>query len=197
MAGNNASKTNRMVGMAIFIAIIIVLQLIGGFIKFGSFSISLVLIPIVVGAALYGPIAGGIFGGVFGLVVLIGCVSGTDVGGHILWMESPVLTSVLCLLKGILAGYTAGLVYSALGKKNTYLGVICAAIVCPVVNTGIFIGAMMLLFRDTLTQWAGNTSVIYFAFIGMAGINFLLELAVNIVLSPAIVRILGARRKVS
>lgn len=44
-------KIKKMVGLAIFTAIVVVLQLLGSFIKVGSFSISLVLIPIVVGAA--------------------------------------------------------------------------------------------------------------------------------------------------
>ena len=53
------SGTQRMTGMAILTAIVIVLQLLGSFIRFGPFSISLVLVPIVIGAALYGAWAGG------------------------------------------------------------------------------------------------------------------------------------------
>ena len=57
------TKTKNMVGVALFIAIVVVLQMLGGGIKVGGmFSISLVLIPIVVGAALYGWKAGGILG---------------------------------------------------------------------------------------------------------------------------------------
>ena len=58
-------KTQRMVGLAIFTAIIIVLQLVSTFIKFGPFSITLAMIPIVVGAAVYGAGAGAYLGGVF------------------------------------------------------------------------------------------------------------------------------------
>lgn len=69
-------KTKTLTGLALFTAIIVVLQLLGSFIKFGPFSISLVLIPIVVGAAVYGPKAGAYLGGVFGVVVLIACIAG-------------------------------------------------------------------------------------------------------------------------
>ena len=64
-------KTRTLTGVALFTAIVVVLQLVGAFIRFGPFSISLVLVPIVVGAALYGPAAGAWLGLVFGLVVLI------------------------------------------------------------------------------------------------------------------------------
>lgn len=49
-----SKNVKRLTGMALFTALIIGLQLLGSFIKFGAFSISLVLIPIVVGTALYG-----------------------------------------------------------------------------------------------------------------------------------------------
>lgn len=191
------SKVNRMVGMAIFVAIVVVLQIVGNFIKVGTFSISLVLVPIVIGAAIYGATAGAVLGGAFGVVVLINCINGTDIGGNMLWLANPAITAVLCLLKGILAGFVAGIVYSAVSKKNVYIGVICAAVICPVVNTGIFITAMIFLFRDTLTLWAGDSNILYYAFIGMAGINFLLEMGVNIVLSPVIIRIVNAVKTVT
>ena len=60
-----------MVGMALFAAIVVVLQIIGNYIRIGNFSISLVLVPIIVGAALYGPAGGAFLGGVFGIVVII------------------------------------------------------------------------------------------------------------------------------
>ena len=181
-----------MVGMAIFIAIIGILQLVATFIKFGPFEITLALAPIVVGAVMYGPRAGAVFGGAFGVVVLIACIGGLGGGGTVLWLANPLLTAALCLLKGALAGYAAGLTYSAASKINMYFGVVCAALVCPIVNTGIFIAAMALFYRDILISWAGDTHLIYFAIIGLTGINFLLEFGINIVLSPGILRIINA-----
>jgi len=183
-----------MVGMAIFIAIVVVLQIVGGAVRIGTFSITLVLVPIVIGTAVYGPLAGAVLGGAFGVVVLINCVTGADPGGNVLWLANPALTAILCLLKGILAGFVAGLIYLAVSKKNVYIGVILAALACPIVNTGIFIAAMAFLFRDTLTAWAGNTSILYYSFIGLAGVNFLIELGVNIVLCPIIIRIINAAK---
>jgi len=196
MQSVSVSKVNRMVGMAIFIAIIVVLQVFGNFIKVGTFSISLVLVPIVIGAAIYGAGSGAVLGGAFGVIVLINCINGTDIGGNMLWTANPAITAVLCLLKGILAGFVAGVVYSAISKKNVYIGVICAALVCPVVNTGIFITAMIFLYRDTLTLWAGDSNIIYYSLVGLAGINFFIEMGVNIVLSPVIIRIINAAKNI-
>ena len=196
MQSVSVSKVNRMVGMAIFIAIIVVLQVFGNFIKVGTFSISLVLVPIVIGAAIYGAGSGAVLGGAFGVIVLINCINGTDIGGNMLWTANPAITAVLCLLKGILAGFVAGVVYSAVSKKNVYIGVICAALVCPVVNTGIFITAMIFLYRDTLTLWAGDSNIIYYSLVGLAGINFFIEMGVNIVLSPVIIRIINAAKNI-
>lgn len=181
--------------MAFLITIIIILQLSGGFIKFGPFSVSLVLVPIVVGAAMYGSTAGAVFGGAFGVIVLINCISGVDAGGYMLWAVNPFLTAVLCLAKGMLAGLAAGIVYSAISKRNVYIGIVCAAFICPVVNTGIFLAAMVFLYHDTLMMWAGDTPIVYYTFIGLAGVNFLLEMGVNMLLSPLAARIINVVKK--
>ena len=69
MSKNN--NTQKIVGLGLFTAIVIVLQLLGSVIKFGTFSVSLVLVPVVIGAALYGAGAGARLGFVFGVVVLL------------------------------------------------------------------------------------------------------------------------------
>jgi uncharacterized membrane protein len=186
---SSVQKTRKLVGMAIFTAIVVVLQVIAYYVKIGTFSVTLVLVPIVVGAALYGAGAGAFLGGVFGVVVAIGTISGIDPGAFILWSARPLITVLLCLVKGIAAGWLAGIVYRVIARKWKYLGVIVAAIVSPVVNTGIFLAAMVLFFHETLVAWAGGTSLVYFTLIGLTGVNFLLEMGLNIILSPAVVRI--------
>ncbi|MDR1663996.1 MAG: ECF transporter S component [Clostridiales bacterium] len=185
----------RLVGMAILIALIVVLQMVAGVIKVGAFSITLTLVPIVVGAAMYGAVPGCLLGLAFGAVVLMNCVSGVDPGGNMLWAANPALTACLCLFKGGAAGFCSGLMYKLVAKKNFFAGVICAAVVCPAVNTGVFIAAMILFYRETLLLWAGETHFLTYAFVALAGVNFLIELAVNIVLSPAVIRVLKAAKK--
>ena len=73
-----SAKTQRLTGLALMTGIIIVLQIVASFIKFGPFTITLALAPIIIGAALYGAGAGAYLGGVFGVVVFIACVAGWD-----------------------------------------------------------------------------------------------------------------------
>ena len=201
------SKLNARVltGVALLTAIVVVLQLLGSFVKFGVFSISLVLIPIVVGAALYGIWAGAWLGFVFGLVVLL---SG-DAAPFL--AVNPLGTIAVVLLKGAVAGFVSGLVYKALEKVDIQLlltskgkevwgaelAVIVAAIVCPIVNTGIFLLGCWLFFIPEISIWAAASPypdawsyILFF----MVGGNFLFELLFNLVLSPVIVRLIKIGR---
>ena len=188
---NSNGKTRRLAGLALFTAIVVVLQLLGSFIKVGPFAVSLVLIPIVVGAAVYGVSAGAWLGFVFGVVVTIAVVTGADQGGYIMFSARPVMTVLVCLIKGTAAGYVAGLLYRAIGKKHPLAGVIVA----PVVNTGLFVLAMVLFYQPQLQAWAGGTAVATYVVTGLVGVNFLLELGVNLVLSPTITRLIAAGKK--
>ena len=190
-----SEKTRRLTGLALLTAIVVVLQIVASFIKFGPFSITLALAPIIIGAALYGPKAGAYLGGVFGVVVLIACVLGWDQGGSILWNANPFLTAVICLLKGILAGLCAGAIYHSISKGplSPIVGAVAAGIVSPVVNTGLFCLCLTLLFHDILVSWAGGTDIVYYIIFVLTGINFVLEMVINLVLSTVIVRVVSAR----
>ena len=193
-----SEKTRRLTGLALLTAIVAVLQVVASFIKFGPFTITLALAPILIGAALYGPKAGAYLGGVFGLVVLIACILGWDPGGSTLWNANPFLTACICLVKGIAAGAAAVAVYRAIvggsrahGRMMT--GSIVAGVVSPLVNTGLFVLALTLLFHDILVTWAAGSELIYYIVFVLTGINFVLELVLNLVLSTVIVRVVGAR----
>ena len=193
-----SEKTRRLTGLALLTAIVAVLQVVASFIKFGPFTITLALAPILIGAALYGPKAGAYLGGVFGLVVLMACILGWNPGGTTLWNATPFLPACICLVKGIAAGAAAGAVYRAVvggsrahGRMMT--GSIVAGVVSPLVNTGLFVLALTLLFHDILVTWAAGSELIYYIVFGLTGINFVLELVLNLVLSTVIVRVVGAR----
>lgn len=184
-----STKTQKIIGLGLFTAIVIVLQLLGSFIKFGVVSISLVLIPIVVGAALYGIGAGAWLGTVFAVVVLLQ----PDTA---LFLNMSVIGTILTvMLKGILAGVAAGGVYKLLSKKNKYLGVISAAIICPLVNTGIFLIGCRLFFYDWILENAAGANAFVFMITAFVGTNFLFEMATNLILSPSIVKIINIGKK--
>jgi len=181
--------TRTMVLGAIMTALVIILQFMGAFVRFGPFSISLVLIPIVIGAAECGMFAGAWLGFVFGVVVLAS-------GDAAAFMAvNPIGTVITVLVKGAACGYAAAVVYRYVSRYNRYAGVAMAAIVCPVVNTGIFLLGCLVFFMDTISAWAGDTQIWYYMIFVLVGGNFLFELGSNILLSPVIVRLLNIRNK--
>ena len=186
---NTRKKTQNVAILGIFSAIIVVLQLMSYFIKIGTFNLSLVLIPVVLGAYLYGPKVGAVLGGVFGVTVTVCCFAGLDGGGYILIQASPVITSLICIIKGVAAGLFAGFTANAFKVKKSYLGIMLTAIVAPLVNTGLFVIAMFAFFKDILSQWAGGTNVVTYAIVGLVGVNFIIELVINIVMAPAMLRV--------
>ncbi len=193
MSKESTAKFNvkTIVGMGVLTALVIVLQAIGSVIRFGTFSITLVLVPIIVGAALYGWKAGAWLGFVFGIMVLA-----TDAGAFL--AISVPGTIITCLLKGILAGAAAGIVYQLFENKTKLGAVIGAGIVCPVVNTGVFLLGCLVFFLDTVKEWgagAGYENVGKYFLFGFVGLNFVIELAINLVLATAIVRILNIIKK--
>ena len=185
--------TRRLTGLAIFTALIIVLQIICTFVRFGPFSITLALAPIIIGAAMYGRKAGAYLGFIFGLVVLITGIMGWDGGVVMLMLSQNAIGCVLiCLVKGAAAGWAAGIIYELISKKNDLAAVITAGIVCPIVNTGLFIVGMLVFFMSMLTDWASGEAMLYYIIFGLTGINFVIELAVNMVLASGITRIIHA-----
>lgn len=192
---NNTKKmsTNVLVLSAVLTALVVILQFMGSFIHFGMFSISLVLIPIVIGAATCGVKIGAWLGLVFGVVVLL-----NGDAGAFLAVNVPG-TVITVLLKGIACGFGAGLVYKLLENKNRYLAVLCAALVCPLLNTGVFLLGCLAFFMETISLWASQlgygADVAKYMIFGLVGGNFIFELVLNLVLSPAIVRLLNIKSK--
>ena len=185
-------KISRMVQLAILLAVVVVLQCFLGSIKIGATSFSVVLVPIVVGAIILGPGAGAFLGFAFGLVVLILGITGQDAFTNLLFQEHPVFTAVICLGKGAAAGWGAGMVYKLLSKASSLWASVAAAAAAPILNTGLFILGGLTLVRGTLEANLaafGADSVVVFLVLGCAGINFLVEFLVNMILSPGIYRI--------
>lgn len=177
------NRFSRLTALGMLTALVVVLQTAATFIRFGSFPITLTLIPIVVAGALYGVASGALIGTVFGLVVLVMVLTGADASGQMMLALHPLITSVACVVKGTLCGAASAAVYQLLARRSGKAAVVAAAAVCPLVNTGVL---YLVLFFDT--SWAAVLSA-------FMSVNFLLELAVNIVLAPAVLRIVTMRRR--
>ena len=197
-------KILLLVQLAMLAALVVVLQLVSALIPpiAGMVSITLTLVPVVVGAILLGKKGGAILGFTFGAIVLVNCITGLDPGGSILWNTNPLFTAIICFVKGIAAGFIPALLYELVhGKKEQtpngrkYVAALIAALSAPIVNTGLFVLGMFTLFNGTLQIWANGAHVIIYVLTGLAGINFVVEFIINIILTPAIVRIVDIVRK--
>lgn len=193
MSRNN-TKIFNMTITALLFAIVIILQTVGGSFKIGGTSFSFVLLPIVVGSITMGAVTGGFLGLVFGVITVISGITAQDFFTFTLIQAEPVFTVLVCLVKAILAGVVPALVYKALKGKNSTVAIFLAAASAPIANTLVFIVGGLLFFGKALTDagFLGTNSLLYFLVIGCAGINFVVELAINIIFAPAISRIINA-----
>ncbi len=184
----NNFDVRKLTGLALLTAIVVVLQLLTTAVaRAGMFSFTIALVPIVVGAALYGWKSGAWLGFVFACLTLL------DAGAF--FAISIPGTIITCIVKGTMAGLMAGVMYKLLEKKNKFVAVLAAAIAAPVMNTGFFILGCLVFFMDFVKQLAGATNAFVFILVGFVGINFFIELGVNLVLSPTIVKLIRIGKK--
>ncbi len=186
----NRNYVSTITGLGILTAMVVVLQLLSSVIKFGPFSITLALTPIIVGGALYGVFGGAWLGFVMGATVLL---SGDATAFLTVNAAGTILT---VLLKSTSAGLNAALRYRALEKKNKYVASVVAGITAPIFNTGIFLIGTALFFLDTINSWAGQTPIGEYIVFGMIGANFIVELLVNLSLSIVTVTIIDHAKKI-
>ena len=197
----NHAQISKLVTLAVLAAIIVVLQLVStALVKSGTPTISLVLVPIVIGAVFFGKGAGAFLGAVFGLVTFICSATGADPGSQVIFNANPFMCFLTCMLKGSLSGFCAGLVYRLVSGSNpspkrAYASALLSALTAPIVNTGIFCIFMELFFRNLLVEWAGGTEVLSYVIFTLVGVNFLIETGINLVCSPAINSIVRAVKK--
>lgn len=175
-------NTKTIAGLGVLTAVVIVLQLFSNYVQFGTVSITLALIPVVVGACIYGPLGGLFLGLVQGALVM---AAPSTLASFMPY--SPILTIVTCLLKSGLAGVGSAYVFKLLKNKNLYVASILAAIVAPIINTGVFTIFAFAGFYPLLSSWlpSGETMIVWYL-TAMVGINFIIEFAVNSLLSPVV-----------
>ena len=185
-------KNNKdMIRKIALVGILTALAAILSFIKIPIFSqvtITLVLPVVVIGGALCGPIVGA------WLTVIPAIVAIPE--ATLFVQYSPAGGIATMILKGLLAGFLSALAYKLLSKKHPTGAVFCSAIVAPIVNTGVFFLGCFIFIFDKLTVLANEAGVGMGALlVGLGGINFVIELILNIILCPSILRIIQIAKK--
>ena len=184
----NSERTRRLVTAAMMTTLVIVFQLLATYTAFfGPFSTAIGLIPIAIGACICGPLVGAWLGLVFGIVVLA-------TGGAALFFAFSIPgTIITVLLKGAGCGFIAGLAFKIFAPKLKFFAAIISSLLCPIVNTGIFLLGSAVFFMphaQAIGDMVGVDGAGFGVFIALAFANFIIELLMCGLLSPVFVRII-------
>ncbi|MBQ3235119.1 MAG: ECF transporter S component [Clostridia bacterium] len=184
----------QITGIAVLLALVVVLQAALGSITIGAVQLNFTLIPIVLGGILFGSLAGAILGFACGVVVLIQVIMGGSVFYTLIWANDPVVTTLTCIVKSTVAGYLGGLSYKLISKKQPVVALFVASAVVPTVNTALFIVGCLFMF-DSVHTMTGGQNLLVFILVGLVTFNFFIELAINLVFAPAINRVIKIVKK--
>ena len=170
-------NTRRIAALGTLTALCVALQVMSNYITFGPVSITLALIPVVIGAILYGVKGGAFLGAVVGIVILLS----PSTSGFLAF--NPVMTIILCLVKTSLAGAVSALLFKAINKKKTLPAVVVSSLIVPIINTGLFAIGVLLFF---LPLFGEGIEAVKYLFLTVIGINFIVEFLVNALLASTI-----------
>lgn len=157
-----SKKTLNLAVLGIFSALIFLMAFtpLG---KIPSFAtlITIVQVPVVIGAMLLGPAAGAVLGGVFGLAMFIQGFMGDPLGA-LMMSANPFYTFIVCMIPRILTGFLSGWIFKAIQKidKTKIISFVTASLSCAVLNTIFFLGFLYIFFANTaLLEYAQSVSM--------------------------------------
>lgn len=187
-------KTVLLVETAMLAAIVVVMALTPiGYLRVGPLELTLIMVPVIIGAVTCGPAVGALLGGVFGITSFVQCFMGSPLGA-ILVTHSIPRTFLVCVITRILAGLLCGLLFkvcSAHDKKGSW-SYLVAGISGSLLNTLFFLGALALLFfgvtftPEQAASLGGVDTILKTVIAIAAGINAPIELLVCALLGSAV-----------
>lgn len=194
---NSVTNVKNLTLLALMTTLVVVFQLIGNFVPLGFNVGAFALVPIVIGAALLGPMAGAWLGTIFGIVIIV--TGGASAFYTLIkpqWL-GVTATVLVVIIKGALAGFVSGLVYKLIAKKSSFAAIITASVLCPVVNTVIFTLASFTIFFPGISVWATGVgkNMISYVFLVLIGANFFVELGICLIFSTVADRIIRIGKK--
>lgn len=190
-------KIRRLAVMGILAALIIVVSFLP--IRIGIVEITLSMIPVAIGASLYGTYAGAFLGAVFGTVSFLQCFGYSPFGAALLSISAP-LTILMCIPTRILAGTLAGLISDLFKKANhKNFAIISASVIAPILNTVFFTGVLLLGFWQTdyiqgFAQTFKTPAPLAFA-AAFVGLNGIIEIIVGIVVAIPAAKAISLRNR--
>lgn len=194
-------STVQLVIISILVALLVLMTVTGiGYIPVGPFKLTLLTLPVAIGAAVCGVKAGLILGTVFGLTSFATGLFGIDALGALLislgWKQA-VLLFITCVVPRIACGLLPALLHNAIKSKNHTVAdaVTCGAV--ALINTALFLGFFWVCFLSDLKNdpqvlklFGGAVESFGALFAIFAGWNAVIEVGVNLVLGTAICKAL-------
>ena len=179
----------QITGIAVLMALVIVLQAVGGTVSIGVVQLNFTLIPIVLSGILFGAWIGSFTGFACGVVVLIQVIMGIVPFYTVIWMGDPIVVALTCIVKTTVAGFLGGFIYNLIAKKNKIVATFVASAVVPTVNTALFIVGCLFM-TNSIYPMAQGQNVLAFILVSIVTFNFSIELAINLIVAPALNRVL-------
>ncbi len=185
--------------LGILVALVIVLQLFASAIPMFGVTLNFSLIPIALASILLGWFGGAIVGFVCGLVVWITmAVLGQEPSTAALFQASPVILTIMCIGKTTISGLVSGLVFKWISKKNSFFAIVISAVIIPIVNTGIYMLGMVIM-QDAVAEFLSlntwSAGIVFTVVFGIIWLNFVLEMAINLIFIPVIHRVIKVVQK--
>lgn len=196
---NQETKRGRytvqdLVRVSVLVAIMLLLEVTGlGLIKTAGLEITILLVPVIVGAIVMGPSTGVLLGAVFGLISFWECFGRSQFGAMLLSIN-PVFTFLVCVPTRMLAGWLCGLAFKGLNRldKSNLWSFGVAGLVGALCNTALFMTTLCVCFYRTdyiqsIVAALGSTGPLLFV-LAFVGINGLIEAAVCFFTGAAIAK---------
>ena len=192
MKKQNFFSAKNVAYFAVLLALVVVLQLFASAIPMFGVTINLSLIPIVLAGIFFGMWGGGFMGLVSGLITfIVMAVMGREPSTAFLFQANPAVLTLICIGKTTVAGFVSGLIYRLIAKKNALAAAYVASALVAILNTGIYMLGMVLM-KDDVASFLGTEAtaqVVFVTVFGLIWLNFVLEIAVNVLFAPAVHRV--------
>lgn len=188
----NHSKIVSLTTLGVLAALIVVMTFTPlGYLKVGALSITFLMIPVVIGAIIVGPVGGAVLGGVFGLTSFIQCF-GMDAFGTALADINVFYCAIMCFVSRILAGFLAGVVFRLVDKidKSRVVSFGAASLTGALLNTVFFVFFLIVLFgRTEFVKSFGDSVIAIIA--ALVSVNSIIESVVCLFVGAAISKALA------
>lgn len=176
----STSKTRQLTQLSLLIALEAVMAFTPlGFIMIPPISITILHIPVIIGAILMGPTYGGILGGAFGVLSMIKATFFAASPADLLFSPfasgAPVQSAVMCIVPRILLGVVAALLYQLLRQVTKDIAAMAVScILATLLHSVMVLGAMWLFFqamplRDVFVTVASLNCIVEMLAAGVVG----------------------------